>query len=840
MSKREKEKMTPVSKSAPCEVCGGDHKCSRGDGGLLICGRRDGPTPGFRHLGPSKGDTQFHLFRRDDGSDPPAAATARKPTPKPPRDWGATAKLYADRLTPETRAELAGRLGLPAGVSASLPLVGVSGRNRSGWIVTFPECDAAGRVLGITQRIPEAGGKEVKKMIAGGSRGLTIPSGWQDRPGPALLVEGASDTLALTAAGLPAIGRPSNTGGIEHLVGLLTGWPADRQIFVVGENDRREVGLWPGREGAQRTAAELSVRLRRVVMVAMPPDGAKDVREWLVKRTEGREDWPDAGHELLRHLTESAVPPERRERPEIVITTEEHAVNDAAVAALPAATGVYQRGGLLVHVVELDTPTPGTAAVRQPAGATVVRELSPPLLREQFTRVADWVKMVPAGEGEFETVPAHPPGWCVQAVHARGTWPGVARLEAVVTHPILLADGSLLAADGYHRPTGVLVRLPRGLSLAVPDSPTRVDAETAAEILFDTVCDFPFERPEHKAAWLAGLLTPLAWFAFDGPAPFFLIDGNVRGVGKGLLADTIAIPVLGRRFSAMTYTSDRDELRKRITSVAAEGERMVLLDNLAGAVGNDQLDAALTADRWKDRLLGGNRVFDGPLNVVWYGTGNNCELRADTSRRTCHVRMESTDERPEERGGFRHPHLRQYLRRNRDRLLSAALTILRGWVIAGRPQNGLPPWGSYESWSELIREAVVWVGLPDPGLTRVALQTAADRNAIAMTTLLRALQRIDPDRQGLTASEIVEQARNHSDLRAAVEDLAGRLDTRPLGYALRSFARRNFEGLFLDNAATTGGGVRWAAFPISEFRASAGFIATIATIAICRREPCEW
>jgi hypothetical protein len=184
--------------------------------------------------------------------------------------------------------------------------------------------------------------------------------------------------------------------------------------------------------------------------------------------------------------------------------------------------------------------------------------------------------------------------------------------------------------------------------------------------------------------------------------------------------------------------------------------------------------------------------------------------------------MESTAERPEERGGFRRPNLRLHLRRNRAALLAAALTVLRGWVVAGRPRHGLPPWGSYESWSELVREAVVWVGEPDPGLTRVALQTAADRNALAMTALLRALVRIDPDRQGLTAGEIVEKAKSTPDLRAAVEDLAGRLDTRPLGYALRSFARRNFDGLFLDNAAVTGSGVRWAAYPMSEFRARPG------------------
>jgi hypothetical protein len=69
---------------------------------------------------------------------------------------------------------------------------------------------------------------------------------------------------------------------------------------------------------------------------------------------------------------------------------------------------------------------------------------------------------------------------------------------------------------------------------------------------------------------------------------------------------------------------------------------------------------------------------------------------------------------------------------------------------------------------------------------------------------------------------MVELAKSDGELRAAVEDLAGKLDTRALGYALRSFARRNFENHFLDRAANTGVGVRWAVYPISEFRTPRG------------------
>jgi hypothetical protein len=63
------------------------------------------------------------------------------------------------------------------------------------------------------------------------------------------------------------------------------------------------------------------------------------------------------------------------------------------------------------------------------------------------------------------------------------------------------------------------VHTPPNLSVSVPDRPTLRDAVAAAAELRDVVSDLPFERPEHRAAWLASLLTPLAWFAFDSPAP---------------------------------------------------------------------------------------------------------------------------------------------------------------------------------------------------------------------------------------------------------------------------------------------------------------------------------
>ena len=380
---------------------------------------------------------------------------------------------------------------------------------------------------------------------------------------------------------------------------------------------------------------------------------------------------------------------------------------------------------------------------------------------------------------------------------------------------MILRDGTILGANGYDPRSQLLVSVPAGLKLTVPDRPTPADVAAAVAALDDVIQNFPFERPEHRAAWFAGLLTPLAWFAFDGPAPLLLIDGNTRGCGKGLLADVIALVLTGRRFPVMSYTLDKEELRKKITSLAMEGERLVLLDNLAGAVGNDVLDMALTADRWKDPVLGVNKVFDGPLHVAWYATGNNVQLHADTSRRCSHCRIETPHERPELRDDVKYTDLRAHVREHRGPLLSAALTILRGWFAAGRPCHSLAPWGSFEGWSGVVREAVVFAGLPDPGETRLALQTTADRDALTMSAMIDAMERMDPDRNGLTTAGIVDAVRKpgdrppewFEDLKSAVEELCGKLDGPVLGYRFR----RNFGGKMIDRApnVSSNNSVRW-------------------------------
>lgn len=70
-------------------------------------------------------------------------------------------------------------------------------------------------------------------------------------------------------------------GGVKYLAELFA--DTNEQILIVGENDKKDDGQWPGRDGARTLAAALARELGGRVRWTMPPMGFKDVREWLIR-----------------------------------------------------------------------------------------------------------------------------------------------------------------------------------------------------------------------------------------------------------------------------------------------------------------------------------------------------------------------------------------------------------------------------------------------------------------------------------------------------------------------------------------------------------------------------
>jgi hypothetical protein len=68
----------------------------------------------------------------------------------------------------------------------------------------------------------------------------------------------------------------------------------------------------------------------------------------------------------------------------------------------------------------------------------------------------------------------------------------------------------------------------------------------------------------------------------------------------------------------------------------------------------------------------------------------------------------------------------------------AGLSIPAAYVAAGRPIQSLTPWGGFQGWSDLVRNSLVWAGLPDPGDTRQGLREKADDNTAMVHAILEA------------------------------------------------------------------------------------------------------
>jgi hypothetical protein len=615
---------------------------------------------------------------------------------------------------------------------------------------------------------------------------------------PIFVVEGEKDADRLLQSGAGIVAT-CNAGGAGKWDAAWSRYFVGRPIVILPDNDE------PGRDHAHDVAIKLFDSATSIKVVTLPGLPVKgDVSVWL-----------DAGHttaELLALV--DATPPVTAEQidawkrceshnamTEIVVGTDEPRVIDEAIGALATCENVFQRGGSLVHIVEGIEPPRGIA---RPKESPRIAPMRFPRIREHLAAAAAWWR--PEDEGEREAI--HPPDWVVKAIDARGQWPGIRRLEAVVESPVLRADGTVLQDTGYDAATGIVYR-PQVAFPPIADRPTKADAHSAVQSLMEVVEDFPFAGDGHRAAWLAGLLTPLARYAFHGPSPLYLIDANVRGSGKSLLSDSTSLIVAGRPMARMSLPRDDDETRKRITALAIAGEPLILIDNLPpGGFGSPSLDAALTATSWSDRILGQTAMASGvPLYSTWYATGNNVILAGDTARRVVHIRLESPSENPEERAGFHHCDLLAWVRQERPRLTAAAVTILAAYCAAGRPDMGLTPWGSFEAWSGLVRQAVVWTGQADPGSTRTELVSQSDREAVALRQLIAGWEELDQSHAGMTVGEVLHQlADNPHDydaLRFALTELApprdGRtINARSVGMRLHHLRRRVVGGKYLD------------------------------------------
>lgn len=429
----------------------------------------------------------------------------------------------------------------------------------------------------------------------------------------------------------------------------------------------------------------------------------------------------DVDELLRRHRTLVEVEAEPEDpRPTIEVGVDAGANFRAAVAAVSRNPTVYQRHGELVRIVDDGLIRPISAAAMAPV----------------LSDSAHFVRVKIAEDGTEEVRPCPPPRDLCAAVAAGGEYPGMRPLAGVVRAPMVLPGGEIILEPGYHPGTGYVYR-PRGAPPTVPEAPTREDALAALGRLREVVVDFPFASTADFSSWLALVLTLVVRDAIKGPTPLFVATANQPRTGKTRLVQLAGIIAKGSITPAQAYPHEEDEQRKRIEAAIFGGTELVLFDNLRGSIGGEALEGVLTAPVYAGRVLGKSETQEVPVRTVWAATGNGASYAGDTAKRSLPIRLLCPDRDPEQRT-FREADLLGAVDARRVELLGDVLTIIRAYYRAGAPVVDMPTWGSFEAWSRVVRQIIVWLGLADPWEARVAVEgqdTSSDAHDVLVAAL---------------------------------------------------------------------------------------------------------
>ena len=137
--------------------------------------------------------------------------------------------------------------------------------------------------------------------------------------------------------------------------------------------------------------------------------------------------------------------------------------------------------------------------------------------------------------------------------------------------------------------------------------------------------------------------------------------------------------------------------------------------------------------------------------------------------------------------------------RERGRYVSAALTIVRAWIGAGRPKTACKALAGYGDWSDLCRQPLLWLGCSDPAVS-VFEAMAEDPDRETLGRLLRAWQAAFGKAPAMVRDAVKQAAvlpRERQELGEVLRDIAeerGEINRRKLGWWIRRHAGRIVDG----------------------------------------------
>jgi hypothetical protein len=254
------------------------------------------------------------------------------------------------------------------------------------------------------------------------------------------------------------------------------------------------------------------------------------------------------------------------------------------------------------------------------------------------------------------------------------------RVHAVLTMPLVLTDGRLLACNGLDRKRRAVFRIEPGLLPFIPAAEACTGAAVQEAFQFLTeewLCDVATDL-EGKCVLIALALSIVERILLP-TRPLFFITAGLRGGGKTTVLMMIALAVTGIKAAAAAWPADPAERKKAIFSYLLEAIPFLIWDNIPRGtmIGCAHIERASTSETYSDRVLGETKTSVAPAHTVMAFTGNNIGPKSDQSSRSLEARI-STDRADPENRDFKHQDPIEWTQDHRGKILDALFTILLG------------------------------------------------------------------------------------------------------------------------------------------------------------------
>lgn len=440
-----------------------------------------------------------------------------------------------------------------------------------------------------------------------------------------------------------------------------------------------------------------------------------------------------------------AMPPQDL-RPALKITVDESTVTKAALEILKDDLFLYNKAGRLVSPMILQKKSRAKYKNKQQGRLSLVG-IEPTFIRARLMERARLYRETFTKKGEIIEEPTRCPEWLPNAIAAtaiNAELNPIRTIEGILAGPVIDEEGNLQNNEGYCLiDDNGWYQAGRVEGLQLHDDLSQNSCKAMAKRLLDILCDFEFEDPTlGPVKWLSCLLSQVSRQLYQN-CPLFIFSANVGGAGKTHLAKAIGIICHGAECIAPEWPAApekrEDEFGKANAGFAFSGTTLINYDNapdgmiLSSPVLENQLTAAYIEHRenHKHTSIGGRNW------IQFSATGNNIRPTVFLARRSIGISLQSTSANPSriDPSAFTYGDFLSHIKKNRTELLKDALSLMAGYIRAGKPPQNGKHLACFEGWLQIPCSAVRWATGADPLNDHQKLMADSDPTTQALEML---------------------------------------------------------------------------------------------------------